>query len=277
MKLVKLTIGLFLVVFATSCNPGLVISETKVPYKKICGSNSKYRCRATGFGSNNPTTRVYRDERPNGAGKGSGSNYFHLGRAASLGVMNDTYWIIDLLPPEISIDTTRINYDLKKDNITKIIAELRATLKRNNVEDSLATKIEGEFNSNLNNYLRIESNIITFTLSQKIIDRIREVSLGRETEQRFKDAYARLEGKDRPMIREVVVIQEICDFNESKDISLLLRPILRTYLGENDQRINLVVTGTLSRNKTSSFSTSYERTSIYSYGFWNDKWMFGTG
>jgi hypothetical protein len=264
---------MLLAILFVGCKSGMLISEVKVPYAKVCGSNSKYECRATGFGSSTPTYRVFAKERPSGNGKSDGWNVFHLGRAADLNAFNNTERALELNKSDYSIDTVKVNYDLKSENVTKISAELKAELKQENISADLAAQIKNDFEKQLNNNLIIEAYLITYTLNQNLTDNLRDAANGTNSEQRFVKAVAIIKQNKMPLIREVKVITEVGKFNENKSISNILKPILEAKLGANNPKINLIINGTISRERTSVFSSSYKITSIYSYGYHNDKWM----
>jgi hypothetical protein len=168
----------------TSCKT-VLISEKKVPTEKICGSHAKYDCRATGFGSTNPTFRLFKKERPRNTGKGI---YGGLGRGADLNAFYNTYKIIELDSSEVTVESAKIDYDLKKDNLTKIVAELNAELKKQKINAETRAQIKNEFEKQLNNFLKIEAYIETYTIDEDIQDKIRDAHNGIETEQRFKNA-----------------------------------------------------------------------------------------
>ena len=267
---IKILLLLFSFVSITSCKT-VLISEKKVPTEKICGSNAKYDCRATGFGSTNPTFRLFKKERPRNGGKGI---FGGLCRGADLNAFHNTYKIIDLDSTEVSVESAKIDYDLKKDNLTKIVAELNAELKKQKLNAEARAQIKNEFEKQLNNFLKIEAYIETYTISQDIQDNIRDAHNGIDTDQRFKDAASRLKESNTPLIRQVIVIREICDFSEKKNVKNILEPILKANIGEGDGKANLVLNATLKRDKIENFASNYDFTTIYSYGYFSDAWMY---
>lgn len=268
----KFRILLALTFFAsiTSCKT-VLISEKKVPTKKICGSNAKYDCRATGFGSMNPTFRLFKKERPRNTGKGM---YGGLGRGADLKAFHNTFKIIELDSNEVIVESAKIDYDLKKDNVTKIVAELNAELKKQKINAEARTQIKNEFEKQLNNFMKIEAYIETYTIDEDIQDKIRDAYNGIDTDQRFKDAANRLKESNTPLIRQVIVIREICDFSEKKNVKNILEPILKANIGEDEAKANLVLNATIKRDKVENFASNYDFTSIYSYGYFSDVWMY---
>jgi hypothetical protein len=278
MKVIKLFSKIYVAsILFVSCKSGLLISETKVPFEKICGSNAAYKCRATGFGDNQPTFRLFEKERPSADGKTSGNNMFHLGRAADINVWNNTVEALELNKSDFTVDTVKVNYDLKNDNVSKILAELNSTLKNEKVSLDISAQIKDSFQRKLDNDLVIEAYLITYTINLNVIDEIRKAQSGETTESRFKIAAESLikEG-NKPLVREVKVILEICKFNETISLSNLLEPILKIKLGNENPKVNAVLQATLSKQKSFTFASNYKRISLYSYGYFNDKWMFKT-
>lgn len=275
MKKIVYLIGIVSILFLTSCKSGLLIGETKVPYEKVCGSLADYECRANGMGPVKlKTFRTFQKERPRCNGKSDGYNYCNLARSMDLIAFNNPGAIIVRLNEnEIEIDTAKVDYDLKKENVSEILVELDASLKKNKVSTELSADIKNDFKKELDNNLKIEANIITYTIPAYIQDGIRDAKSGIETDQRYKDAYARLKNSGHPLVREVKVIEEVCSFSENKNISNLLEAVLKAKLGEGDAKANFVLSATLSKKKTSEFSSSFNMTTIYSYGYWNDNWM----
>jgi hypothetical protein len=269
---VKTTIVVSTLLFS-SCKSGILISETNVPYEKICGSNAKFKCRSTGFGSNSPTYRIYEKERPSAEGKTSDFNIYNLGRADDYHVFNNTMKALELDKSDITVDTAKVDYDLKKNNITKILAELKSELKNQNINLDVIAQISNDFQNQLNNKLVIDAYIITYTIRQELIDTLRDAENGTNTDERFLYAVKSLKRNKLPLIREVKVIEEICAFNETTNLTNILIPILKATLGNDNPKVNIVFNGTISRQKTSVFSSSYKRTSIYSYGYFNDTWI----
>jgi hypothetical protein len=266
-------ISLILIIFTLSSCKTILISEKKVPTEKICGAQAKYECRATGFGSNNLTFRIFKKERPNVTGKGK---FAGLGRGADVNPENfhNTYKIIELDSSEVTIEKTKIDYDLKKDNVTKILVDLNAELKEQKINAEARLQIKNDFEKQLNSFLKIEAYIETYTLSDLIQDKLRDAKNGTETEKRYVDAYNLLKNSNTPLIRQVIVIREICNFKENKNIKNILEPILKAEIGEGDAKANAVLSGTLKRDKTENFSTNYDKTTIYSYGYFSDNWMY---
>jgi len=261
------------IIILTGCKTGMLISETKVPYSKICGSNSKYKCKATGFGSNLPISRIYEKERPSGEGKTDDSNPFHLGRAADLNAENNTIKALVLTDSDYTIDTTKIDYDLKSENISKLLIELNSSLKKENIDLDLAAQIRNDFEKQLKNNLVIEAYIYTFTIKQRVQDQLRDAADGRPTEERYERAVQTLKTNKMPLIREVIVIEEICNFTESRNLANVLEPVLKGTLGDNNPQVNILINATISKERSSEFTSNYKRKSIYSYGFLNDRWM----
>lgn len=277
MKVTKLFLKITaLSMFFVSCKSGLLVSETKVPYEKVCGSNAAYKCRATGFGDNQPSFRLFEKERPSADGKTTGNNMFHLGRAADIVAWNNTVEALELNQSDYSVDTVKINYDLKNDNVSKILAELNSTLKNEKVSLDVSAQIKDSFQRQLDNNLIIEAYVVTYTVDLKVIDEIRKAQRGETAERRFQVAAQRLKDGNKPLVREVKVILEICKFNETKSLSNLLEPILKLKLGNENPKVNAVLQATLSKQQSSTFSSNYKRVSLYSYGYFNDKWMFKT-
>ncbi|WP_156033117.1 hypothetical protein [Sediminibacter sp. Hel_I_10] len=251
----------------------ILISEKKVPMEKICGSSADYDCRATGFGSATPTYRNYKKERPNVSGKGK---YAGLGRSADIrkNIFHNTYSVLELDSNEVNIEKTEIDYDLKKDNLTKIVAGLNAELKKQKISADAKLQIKNDFEKALKNSLVIKAYIETYTMTGGIQDSIRDAYDGINTTKRYTDAVARLKEKDRPLIRQVIVIREICEFNENKNVINILEPILNANIGEGNAKANAVLTGTLKRDKVENFATEYDKTTVYSYGYFSDDWMY---
>lgn len=259
----------FLISF-TSCKT-ILISEKKVPTEKVCGSNAEYNCRATGFGSSNPTYRIYKKERPKVTGKGK---FAGLGRSADLNAFHNTFKVIDLDSNEVTIERVKLDYDLKKDNLAKIVADLNVELKKQKINLDAQTQIKNEFEKQLNNFLKIEAYIETYTISQEIQDYIRDANNGVNTDKRYQDAAKKLKESNTPLIRQVVVIREVCDFSEKKNIKNILEPILKVKIGEGNPKASLVLNGTLKRDKVENFASNYDFTTIYSYGYFSDNWMY---
>lgn len=266
-------LSLILTIFTLSSCKTILISEKKVPTEKICGAQAKYECKATGFGSNKLTVRIFKKERPNPAGKGI---FAGLGRSADINpeIFHNTYKNIELDSSEVTIEKTKIEYDLKKDNVTKILVDLNAELKEEKVNSEARLQIKNDFEKQLNSFLKIEAYIETYTLNDSIPDKIRDVKNGTETEKRYVDAYNLLKKSNRPLIRQVIVIREICEFKENKNIRNILEPILTAKIGEGDAKANAILSGILKRDKTENFSTNYDKTTIYSYGYFSDNWMY---
>lgn len=271
-KIIFIPILLSIITF-TGCKTGMLISETTVPYNKICGSNAKYKCKATGFGSNTPIYRIYEKERPSGEGKSDGSNPFHLGRAVDLNADNNTIRALELNDSDYTIDTTKIDYDLKSENISKLLVELNASLKKENIDLDLAAQIKNNFEKQLENNLIIEAYIYTFTIKQSVQDHLRDAAEGRPSENRYTQAVQTLKTQKMPLIREVIVIEEICQFTEARSLANALEPVLKGTLGENNPQVNILINATISKKRSSEFTSNYKRKSIYSYGFLNDRWM----
>jgi hypothetical protein len=265
--LLLLSIGLL-----ASCKT-LLISEKKVPMEKICGSSADYDCRATGFGSATPTYRNYKKERPNVSGKGK---YAGLGRSADIrkNIFHNTYSVLELDSAEVNIEKTEIDYDLTKDNLTKIVADLNAELKKQKISANAKLQIKNDFEKALKNSLVIKAYIETYTMTGGIQDSIRDAYDGINTTKRYTDAVARLKENNRPLIRQVIVIREICEFNENKNVKNILEPILNANIGEGDAKANAVLSGTLKRDKVENFATEYDKTTVYSYGYFSDDWMY---
>ena len=265
-------ISLIVLMFLTYSCKTILISEKKIPTKKICGSDAAYNCEATGFGSANPYVRIFKKKRPNPDGKGT---FAGLGRSADLKMFHNTNNVIELDSSEVSIVQTKIDYDLKKDNVTELIADLNAELKEQKINADIGAQIKNEFNSQLNNFLKIEAYFVTYTITDETIqDRIRDAYKGIETNPRFVTAAQRLKEGNKPLIRQVITIREVVDFTEKKSLKNILTPIIKAKLGETNPKVDLVINGTLKRDKTENLSSNYDRTSIYSYGYFSDEWMY---
>jgi hypothetical protein len=264
--------SLIVLIFSTSSCKTILISEKKVPTEKICGSDASYECEATGFGSAKPYVRIFKKKRPNPDGKGT---FAGLGRSADLKIFHNTNKVIELDSSEVSIVQANIDYDLKKDNVTELIADLNAELKEQKINADLSAQIKNEFNSQLNNFLKIEAYFVTYTITDETIqDRIRDAYKGLENDPRFVTAAQRLKEGNQPLIRQVITIREVVDFTEKKSLKNILTPIIKAKLGETNPKVDLVINGTLKRDKTENFSSNYDRTSIYSYGYFSDEWMY---
>jgi len=92
-------------------------------------------------------------------------------------------------------------------------------------------------------------------------------------EERYVRAVHKLKTQRTHLIREVIVIEEICQFTESRDLKNVLEPVLRGTFGENNPQVNLLINATVSKKRPSAFTSNYKRKSIYSYGLLNDRWM----
>jgi hypothetical protein len=260
------------------CKSGLLVGETKVPFEKVCGSQGKYKCRANGVAAAKLDPYIiYLKERPDVAGKtrlSSGNNYYNLGRTVdNVAFNNPGPIIIELKESEVEVDTALIDYDLKKDNITDIIAELDATLKKEKVSLDASVKIKNDFNRELNNYLKIKGTIITFTVNSDITDGIDKAKAGISVDERYVNAYKLLAKNGNPFVRQVKVVEEVCKFSENKNLSNILQAVIKANLGENDLRANSIVDATLSKKLTSTFTSSFNITTIYSYGYWHQPLM----
>jgi hypothetical protein len=277
MKNKNYILGLGIIMISTlfSCKSGLLIGEAEVPFTKICGSLAEYECRANGVGPTKlKTYRTFKKERPRVSGKTQGYNYYNLGRSMDIVSFNNPGGIvIELNKNEVEIDTAKVDYDLKKENLSDILAELDASLKKSKIALNVSLDIKNDFKKELDNHLKIEANIITYTITADIQDGIRDAKSGVNTKPRFLNAVNRLQNSGTPLVREVKVVEEICSFSESKNISNLLEAILEAKLGEGNTKATGILNATLSKKKTSEFSSSFELTSIYSYGYWNDNWM----
>lgn len=252
----------------------IIISGVKVPFEKICG-NGQYECRATGIAQSNlPSYRIYLKERPSGAGKTLNSNYFNLGRKSDPKAFHYHLPCISLNRDDIEIDTTVVDYDMKKDNISALVADLKASLKKAKIDTNLSVKILNEYKKTLNNEIEIKANIITYTVKNEVIDSIRSAKDGELHQNRFVSAATSLRENNYPFIRQVIVIEEICIFKESKNITNLLKPLLTAELGSDNNQVEAVISLNKSNKKTSNFKSSYRNSSIYSYGYWSETWMF---
>ena len=250
----------------------ILISEKKVPTEKICGSDAEYNCEATGFGSANPYVRIFKKKRPNADGKGK---FGGLGRMADLIIFHNTEKCIELDSTEVSIVQAKINYDLKKDNVTNLVADLKAELKEQKINADLSAQIKNEFDQQLNNFLKIEAYFVTYTITDVTIqDRIRNANNGIENNVRFVNTAKLLKEGNKPLIRQVITIREVADFTEKRSLKNILAPIIKAKLGESNPKVDLVINGTLKRDKTENFSSNYDRTTIYSYGYFSDNWMY---
>ncbi len=212
-------------------------------------------------------------ERPSADGKSAGSNLFHLGRGADLVEWNNTVEALLLNQSDYSVDTVKVNYDLKNNNASKILSDLNSTLKSEKINLDIAAQIKDNFEHTLNSDLVIEAYVITYTINFDLLDSIRKAANGRPSGMRFKLAAENLKAAKKPLIREVKVIEERCQFRNSTSLKNILEPILKLKLGNENPKVNLVLNATLSKERTSVFSSSYRRTSLYSYGYFNDKWM----
>ncbi len=270
-----LGISILMIVMLSSCNTGLLIGETKVPYKKICGSLSEYECRANGIGPKGlQTYRTFKKERPQGSGKSVGHNYYNLGRSMDIISFNNPGSIaISLEENEVEIDTVKIDYDLKKENVNDILAELNSSLKKEKISSEVSAQIKNDFKRELNNNLKIEAYIITYTIKANVLDGIRFAQSGGTITGRYVNVVNIIKNNKYPIVRQVKIIKEICSFSENKNLSNLLEAVLKAKLGEGDTKADGILNTTLSKKKTFAFKSSFQLTSIYSYGFWNDHWM----
>lgn len=278
MKKIIYLIGAVIISATYSCKSGLLVGETKVPFEKICGSQGKYDCRASGVATAKLSPyRNYLKERPDGAGKtriSSGYNYYNLGRTVdNIAFNNPGPIVIELKENEVEIDTALIDYDLKKENIADIVAELDATLKKEKISLDASAKIKNDFNRELNNNLKIKGNIITYTINSDIRDNIEKAKAGISVNERYVNAYKMLSKNGNPFVRQVKVVEEVCEFSENKNLTNILEAVLKANLGQNDLKTNSIVDATLSKKKTSTFASSFNITTIYSYGYWHQPWM----
>jgi hypothetical protein len=277
MKKAIYSIGILILILSSGCKTGLLIGENRVPFEKICGSQSGYSCRANGMGpAKLATYKIYNKERPSCAGKSiePRSNFCNLGRCIDITAFNNPLGIvIELKKDEVYIDTVKVNFDLKKDNIANIVAELDVALKKNEIKLEVAAEIKNEFTRQLKNYLTIEAYIITYTILSSVQDEIRKAKDGINTESRFMDAAAMLKESNTPMIREVKIVREICQFSENKNITNILSGVLHATGGIEEFKATAILNATVSNKTTSTFVSSFDRSSIYSYGYWNDNWM----
>ncbi len=276
-KIINLHVA-FVISTTYGCKSGLLVGETKVPFEKICGSQGEYKCRASGVSAAKLASyRNYLKERPNGAGKtriSNGNNYYNLGRTVdNVAFNNPGPIIIELKQNEVEIDTALIDYDLKKDNIANIVAELGATLKKEKISLDASTKIKNDFNRELNNYLKIKGSIVTYTVISDITDEIEKAKAGISVDERYINAYKLLAKNGNPFVRQVKVVEEVCEFSENNNMTNILEAVLKANLGGNDITTNSIVNATLSKKKTSTFSSSFNITTIYSYGYWYQPWM----
>src|SRR5258706_114212 len=163
--------------------------------------------------------------------------------------------------------------ELTSNNDSTILSDLNSTLKSEKINLDIAAQIKDNFEHTLNSDLVIEAYVITYTINFDLLDSIRKAANGRPSGMRFKLAAENLKAAKKPLIREVKVIEERCQFRNSTSLKNILEPILKLKLGNENPKVNLVLNATLSKERTSVFSSSYRRTSLYSYGYFNDKWM----
>ncbi len=279
MKFLKLTIILLSVILLANCKSYLLIGENKVSFYKVCGSQGKYKCEATGESPKNLSShRNYLKQRPDGKGKNGahGFNYYNLGGTVdNVAFHNPVQTIIDLEKSDLEkIDTVLVDYDFKQNNLSDILAELGTTLKKEKIDLDISANILNDFKKELENKLVIEGKIITFTLKPHIKRGIMDAKAGIETDIRYLNAYKRLRKNGYPFVRQVKVIEETSHFSENVNLSTLLEAVLKTQLGEETANINGILNATLAKEKSSKFSSHFKLTTIYSYGYWNDHWMY---
>ena len=260
-------------VVMSGCKSGILISDIKIPFSNICGSQAAYRCRATGIGAIKPTTKIYEEERPDGSDKSETNSFYNLGRAVNLNAFNDTYKSLTLKPRMFTIDTAKINYDLKGANLKEILGELDAALKEENIETAVSAQISEDFKSKLENSFILEAYMITGTIKSDVIDSLRRASKGTLIVEPYYSSAQNLLHAKRPLIRQVMVVCEICDYKVASNLSSILSSVLRAKLGVTNPKADLVLKAAIKKKKTTAFSSSFKRTSIYSYGYLNDDWM----
>ena len=79
-------------------------------------------------------------------------------------------WSLYLDSTEVSIESAKIDCDLKKDNLTKIVAELNAELKKQKLSAEARAQIKNEFEEQLNNFLKIQAYIETYNYTHHVSD-----------------------------------------------------------------------------------------------------------